>query len=168
MFNFKEDIIAVLKEVDSVLQMRNEQLTVCIVGYSAIVMANLNNRGSNDIDVMYNRFSTVLRQRGLEVFDESYFHFHPTYQTRLHPIEAGFSNLLASYADPHDIFLLKLNAFREKDKSDLLYLVQQQLVDVKLLDLLFKEWNIHWFDNNQEIANNYASVRGSYGSNKEI
>jgi hypothetical protein len=164
MFSTREDIIAVLLEVDSDLRSRNEQLTLSIVGYSAIVMAMLNNRGSNDIDVMYDRFSTVLRQHGLEVFSESYFHFHPQYKIRLTLIEAEFSHLVAYYTDPHDIFLLKLNAFREKDKSDLRYMIENRVVQLQLLDQLFVEWNHHWFHDSLEIAENYKQVRGSYGS----
>jgi hypothetical protein len=165
MFSTREEILAVLKEVDSDLRERNEQLTLSIVGYSAIVMANQNNRGSNDIDVMYSRFSTVLRQHGLEVFDEGYFHFHPQYKSRLTLIEAGFTHLTAYYTDPHDIFLLKLNAFREKDKIDLQYMIENEVVQLPLLDQLFREWNHHWFHDNLEIMNHYSQVRGLYGSN---
>jgi hypothetical protein len=150
------------------LRKRGERLNLSIVGYSAIVMANLNNRGSNDIDVMYDRFSTVLRQHGLEVFSESYFHFHPQYSSRLTLIEAGFTHLVAYNTDPHDIFLLKLNAFREKDKSDLRYMIDNQVVQLGLLDQLFMEWNRHWFHDNIEIAANYSLVRGSYGSDKDL
>jgi hypothetical protein len=164
MFSTREDIIAVLLEVDSDLRKRDEKLTLTLIGYSAIVMTSLNNRGSNDIDVIYDRFSTVLRQRGLEVFSESYFHFHPAYKSRVHLIEAGFTHLAAYSTDPHDIFLLKLNAFREKDKSDLRYMIENQLVQLELLDQLFREWNLHWFHDNQEIEENYTQVRGSYDS----
>jgi hypothetical protein len=108
MFSTREEILAVLMEVDSDLRERNEQLTLSIVGYSAIVMANRNNRGSNDIDVMYSRFSTVLRQHGLEVFDEAYFHFHPHYKSRLTLIEAGFTHLTAFYTGFTIIWKLKI------------------------------------------------------------
>lgn len=159
MFNTREDIIAVLTEVDSNLKQRNEKLTIFIVGYSAIVMDNNNNRGSNDIDVIYDRFSTVLRQQGLEVFNEGYFHFHPNYKSRLKPVDEGFTHLSVFYTDPHDIFLLKLDAFREKDKSDLRYMIEHHIVDLKELDQLFIEWNKHWYESNPEVAKNYAKVR---------
>jgi hypothetical protein len=61
-----------------------------------------------------------------------------------------------------------LNAFREKDKSDLRYMIDNQVVQLGLLDQLFMEWNGHWFHHNIEIAANYSLLRGSYGSDKDL
>ncbi|CAM4417163.1 hypothetical protein L1N85_26135 [Paenibacillus alkaliterrae] len=72
-FVTRESILQLFEEVDKALN-GQPPIEVFVVGYSAIVLARKNNRGSNDVDIIPSRFSRVFSEYGLEVFDEHYFY----------------------------------------------------------------------------------------------
>ncbi|CAH1216374.1 hypothetical protein PAECIP111893_04109 [Paenibacillus plantiphilus] len=157
-FSTEESILRLFEEVDKALHGK-PLIEVFVVGYSAIVLARANNRGSNDVVIIPSRFSRVFSEHGLEVFDEHYFYLPADYKSRLKPVSRKYDNLNVMYVDAHDIWFTKLGAFRNKDKVDMIQMIKEGVVDVHLLDILFKQWNAYWFKNNPELEENYNEVR---------
>ncbi|MFD0670601.1 DUF6036 family nucleotidyltransferase [Cohnella sp. GCM10027633] len=154
----RESILRLFEEVDDDL-LGQPIIEVFVVGYSAIVLARKNNRGSNDVDIIPSRFSRVFADHGLEVFDERYFYLPTDYKTRAQPVDRDYRSLLVKYVDPHDIWFTKLAAFRNKDKADMIQMIKESVVDPQALDAMFHDWNKHWFNGSDELENNYAEVR---------
>ncbi|MCD9025847.1 DUF6036 family nucleotidyltransferase [Cohnella silvisoli] len=134
-------------------------MEVFVVGYSAIVLARKNNRGSNDVDIIPSRFSRVFSDHGLEVFDEHYFYLPTDYKARAKEVDREYRSLKVKYVNPHDIWFTKLRAFRSKDKVDMVQMIKEGVVDTEALDAMFVLWNSHWFNNDPELAKNYSEVR---------
>ncbi|WP_372637182.1 hypothetical protein [Cohnella sp.] len=70
-YTTRESILEMFDAVDADLQ-GQKTIEVFVVGYSAIVLARKNNRGSNDVDMIPSRFSRVFARHGLEVFDDAH------------------------------------------------------------------------------------------------
>lgn len=163
-YDSRESILNLFDEVDRDL---NGQLPieVYVVGYSAIVLARKNNRGSNDVDIIPSRFSRVFARHGLEIFDEHYFYLPAGYKSRAHEAERTYRSLIVKYADPHDIWFTKLGAFLTKDQTDMVEMIREGIVDPRKLDDLFEQWNEQWFNGSDELVQNYAEVRKNAASN---
>jgi hypothetical protein len=157
-FVTKESILQLFEEVDKNLK-GQPSIEVFVVGYSAIILARKNNRGSNDVDIIPSRFSRVFSDHGIEVFDEHYFYLPTDYKTRAREVDKKYQNLQVKYVDPHDIWFTKLGAFRSKDKVDLVQMIKDGVVDTNILDNMFEKWNLHWFNISPELVNNYSEVR---------
>lgn len=155
-FGTQESILRLFEEVDKALHGK-PLIEVLVVGYSAIMLTR--KRGSNDVDIIPSRFSSVFSEHGLEVFDEHYFYLPADYKSRLKPVSRKYDNLKVMYVDSHDIWFTKLGACRSKDKVDMIQMIKEGVVDVHLLDILFKQWNAYWFKNNPELEENYNEVR---------
>ncbi|WP_027085125.1 DUF6036 family nucleotidyltransferase [Cohnella panacarvi] len=154
----RDSILQLFEEVDKDLN-GQPLIEVFVVGYSAIVLARKNNRGSNDVDIIPSRFSRVFSDHGLEVFDEHYFYLPKDYKTRAKAVEREYRSLLVKAVDPHDIWYTKLAAFRSKDKVDMIQMIRDKVVDPLVLDTMFANWNKHWFNDSPELEANYAEVR---------
>ncbi len=158
MFVTRESILQLFDEVDKALK-GQPAIEVFVVGYSAIVLARKNNRGSNDVDIIPSRFSRVFSEHGLEVFDEHYFYLPTDYKSRATEVDRKYNCLLVKYVDPHDIWFTKLAAFRSKDKVDMIQMIRESVVDPLVLDAMFDKWNQHWFNGSPELETNYSEVR---------
>lgn len=163
-FVTRESILQLFDAVDEALSAHpvvssQSAIEVYVVGYSAIVLARKNNRGSNDIDIIPSRFSRVFAEQGIEVFDEHYFYFPQGYQSRAVEVERRYRHLIVKYVDAHDIWFTKLAAFRSKDIVDMKQWLRDGIVDPHKLDAMFEEWNRYWFKGSEELAANYAEVR---------
>jgi len=157
-FDSQESILNLFDEVDRDLA-GQPPIEIFVVGYSAIVLARKNNRGSNDVDIIPSRFSRVFARHGLEVFDEHYFYLPADYKTRAQEAGRTYSSLVVKYADPHDIWFTKLGAFRTKDRADMAQMIRERIVDPQTLDDLFERWNEQWFNGSDELVQNYMEVR---------
>lgn len=163
-FVTRESILQLFDAVDAALTDQpvvagQSAIEVYVVGYSAIVLAGKNNRGSNDIDIIPSRFSRVFAEQGIEVFDEHYFYFPQGYQSRAVEVERRYRHLIVKYVDAHDIWFTKLAAFRSKDIVDMKQWLKDGVVEPHRLDAMFEDWNQYWFKGSEEIAANYAEVR---------
>lgn len=125
-FVTRDSILALFEQVDAALS-GQPPIEVFVVGYSAIVLARKNNRGSDDVDIIPSRFSRVFAQHG---------------------------------------WFTKLAAFRNKDKVDMVQMIQGGVVDPTVLDAMFADWNRDWFDGSPELAANYAEVRHDGTANR--
>lgn len=157
-YTTRESILELFEAVDADLQ-GQKTIEVFVVGYSAIVLARKNNRGSNDVDIIPSRFSRVFAHHGLEVFDEHYFYFPEGYKERAREVEREFACLAVKVVDAHDIWFSKLAAYRSKDKVDMIEMIREGVVDPSILDAMFEQWNAHWFNGSDELSANYAEVR---------
>lgn len=157
-FVTRESILRLFEAVDKDL-IGQPPIDVYVVGYSAIVLAGNNNRGSNDVDIIPSRFSRVFAAHGLEVFSEHYFYLPADYKSRAKEVDGKYESLAVRYVDPHDIWFTKLAAFRSKDKVDMIQMIREGVVDPEVLDAMFPTWNRHWFNNSPELESNYFEVR---------
>lgn len=158
LFVTRDSILQLFGKVDKAL-MGQPPIEVFVVGYSAIVLARKNNRGSDDIDIIPSRFSRVFSEHGLEVFDEHYFYLPADYRSRATEVERKYASLVVKHVDPHDIWFTKLAAFRSKDKVDMIQWIRDGTVDPAVLDAMFEKWNRHWFNGSAELEINYIEVR---------
>ncbi|WP_373229815.1 DUF6036 family nucleotidyltransferase [Cohnella sp.] len=131
-FATQESILQLFEEVDKDLK-GQPLIDVYVVGYSAIVLARKNNRGSNDVDIIPSRFSRVFSDHGLEVFDEHYFYLPTDYKSRAREVDKKYESLRVKYVDAHDIWFTKLGAFRNKDKVDMIQMIKESVVDANVL-----------------------------------
>lgn len=154
-------IIELLKNVDNELAIKKQPLKLIIVGYSAVILSGLANRGTEDLDALENSQSRLLLKHGIHVMPAHFFHFHPDYEKRLLPLNhEKFDCLSPYYLSLQDVFLLKMDAGREKDMQDLLFFIQNGSVSKDDMDKLFLEWNVFWYDGNVEMAELYSSLWG--------
>lgn len=154
----QEDILQILVKLDRELTQRDQEMTLIIVGYSAVILAGLHDRGTEDIDALETGNSRLLYKFGLHLLPEHYLHFHPNYRERLQPIHASFTNLHAYYLHLLDLCLVKLDAGREKDIRDLKYFIEHGFVRRRDLDPLFEEWKRHWYPDFEDIRELYERL----------
>ncbi|WP_407946519.1 DUF6036 family nucleotidyltransferase [Paenibacillus alkaliterrae] len=86
-------------------------------------------------------------------------HLPTDYTTRAKEVDKRYRSLTVKYVDSHDIWFTKLGAFRSKDRVDMIQMIKEGVVDTSMLDAMFGQWNLHWFNDSPELVKNYSEVR---------
>ena len=146
----RKDLISILKKIDSSLNGKEKNVEVVVIGMSSIILGYADEYSTKDLDIYTENSVTELFQNNIDVLDDTFIHFSPDYKQRLKPLE-GFINMKVFTADPHDIFLLKMVANREKDKQRLSSFVDTNLVNKEQLRKIFIVWVRHNYPNATEI-----------------
>jgi hypothetical protein len=142
-------IIEWLKELDEALTNDLVTMELVVVGYSSLVLLQLENRGTMDIDLLetqplkyFKKYSSLV-----QLLPEHYFSFHPSYRERLHELSQNFQSLNVFVLDPYDLALLKIDAARPKDLDDICDLIHHGHVELDRLESLFREWKTMRYPN---------------------
>jgi hypothetical protein len=144
-------------QIDRVLAGQDRKVSVTVVGYSSLVLGGKYGRQTEDIDIVNNR-ERIFYQHGFYLLDEHFLAFHPDFATRLHRVLPELAHLAVFRLDPHDLFLLKLDSARAKDRTDLQYMIQENLVDRIHCDKLFGEWVAMKYNNDSRLREEYRKL----------
>lgn len=153
--NISDDALAMLHQVDKEIFIQGQRLSVMVAETTMIF-------DDTKIDLPQQVLRSIFTRTKVQLLPIGFFHPHPEFRSRLLPVAESFNSMQVTAVDPHDIFLLKLDSNRAKDRTDMFYMLKTGVVSTRKLDPLFKGWNEHWYNGNAEISSVYERIKKDY------
>jgi hypothetical protein len=152
---------AIFEEINRELSLQDRKVSAIVVGYSSLVLGGKYHRRTEDIDILNNR-ERIFYKHGFHLLDEHFLALPPGYESRLEHVFPELGHLMIYRLNNHDLFLLKFDSARAKDRTDMQFMIEEKLVDPTVCAKLFDEWVAIKYNNDPGLREEFRKLWENY------